>query len=63
MLYRRLLMDAIRKNETGQLVIDMEKASGPPAIDGIGPTADWQGYWRRTDEARRKASSWANGSR
>ena len=22
---------------------------------------DWQGYWKRADEARRKASSWANG--
>ena len=46
------------------MVLDAEtapKLTGPAAIDGIGPTGDWQGYWRRTDEARRKASSWANG--
>jgi hypothetical protein len=35
--------------------------TGPAAIDGIGPTDAWQAYWRKTDEARRKASSWANG--
>ena len=38
-----------------------EKITGPAAIDGIGPTGDWQGYWQTTDAARRKASSWANG--
>jgi len=45
------------------MVLDAQTAptvTGPPAIDGIGPTADWQGYWRRVDDARRKASSWAN---
>jgi hypothetical protein len=30
------------------------------AIDGIGPTEGWQGYWRKTDETRRKASTWAS---
>ena len=39
-LYRRLLLDAIRKNEAGELVVDTRDASGPPAIDGIGPTAE-----------------------
>ena len=29
--------------------------------DGIGPTADWQGYWQRTDDDKRKSASWANG--
>jgi phthalate 4,5-dioxygenase len=38
-----------------------ERLTGPAAIDGIGPTADWQDYWRKTDAARRLASSWANG--
>ena len=37
------------------------RITGPAAIDGIGPTDGWQGYWRKTDEARRRASSWANG--
>jgi hypothetical protein len=35
--------------------------TGPAAIDGIGPTDGWQAYWRKTDQARREASSWANG--
>jgi phenylpropionate dioxygenase-like ring-hydroxylating dioxygenase large terminal subunit len=57
-LYRRLLVDAIRKNEAGQLVIDTA-ASGPPAIDGIGPTASIEEYWKESDAARRKQSAWA----
>jgi hypothetical protein len=24
------------------------------------PTGGWQGYWRKTDETRRKASTWAS---
>jgi phthalate 4,5-dioxygenase oxygenase subunit len=58
-LYRRLLIDAIKKNETGQLVIDMARASGPPAIDGIGPTASIDQYWKESDETRRRRSAWA----
>ena len=49
----------MRKNEAGQLVIDMEKASGPPAIDGIGPTASIDQYWKESDETRRRRSAWA----
>ncbi len=58
-LYRRLLLDAIRKNEAGELVIDTANASGPPAIDGIGPTASIDEYWKESDETRRKRSAWA----
>ncbi|HEV3008809.1 MAG TPA: aromatic ring-hydroxylating dioxygenase subunit alpha, partial [Burkholderiales bacterium] len=58
-LYRRLLLDAIRKNEAGQLVIDIKNASGPPAIDGIGPTASIDQYWKESDETRRRRSAWA----
>ena len=46
------------------MVLDAAGAAeitGPAAIDGIGPTADWQGYWRKTDAARRSASTWASG--
>ena len=65
--YRRILRRALDEVGNGgkpMMVLDAEtapKLTGPAAIDGIGPTDDWQGYWRRTDEARRKASSWANG--
>jgi phthalate 4,5-dioxygenase len=57
-MYRRLLLDAIRKNEAGQLVVDVD-ASGPPAIDGIGPTSAIDEYWKDADEKRRKAAKWA----
>jgi hypothetical protein len=57
-LYRRLLLDAIRKNEAGELDVAVS-ASGPPAIDGIGPTAGIEEYWKATDEARRRRSAWA----
>ena len=58
-LYRRLLLDAIRKNEAGELVVDVANASGPPAIDGIGPTASIDEYWKESDETRRRRSAWA----
>jgi phenylpropionate dioxygenase-like ring-hydroxylating dioxygenase large terminal subunit len=57
-LYRRLLMDAIRKNEAGELTVNIE-AKGPPAIDGIGPTANIDEYWKESDETRRRRSAWA----
>jgi phthalate 4,5-dioxygenase oxygenase subunit len=57
-LYRRLLVDAIRKNEAGELSVETS-ASGPPAIDGIGPTASIEQYWKESDEARRRRSAWA----
>ena len=44
------------------MVLDTAAAArltGPAAIDGIGPTADWQGYWQSTDASRRKAAGWA----
>jgi nitrite reductase/ring-hydroxylating ferredoxin subunit len=57
-LYRRLLVDAIRKSEAGELVVNSE-GSGPPAIDGIGPTQSIDAYWKEADEKRRKQSAWA----
>ena len=52
------VVDAIRKNEAGELVVEV-KASGPPAIDGIGPTERIDEYWKESDETRRKRSAWA----
>jgi nitrite reductase/ring-hydroxylating ferredoxin subunit len=63
--YRRLLRGAIDSLGNGGkplMVLDATAAAhitGPAAIDGIAPTPDWQAYWRRTDAARRQASSWA----
>src|SRR5262249_23753812 len=50
--YRRLLRQAIdetRKGGKPLMVLDPQSApniTGPAAIDGIGPSDDWQGYWR-----------------
>jgi phthalate 4,5-dioxygenase oxygenase subunit len=57
-LYRRLLMDAIKRSEAGQFVVGVN-GSGPPAIDGIGPTARIDEYWKESDETRRRRSAWA----
>jgi phthalate 4,5-dioxygenase oxygenase subunit len=57
-LYRRLLLDAIRKNEAGELKVDID-ASGPPAIDGIGPTSSIDEYWKDADQKRRRQAKWA----
>ena len=65
--YRRMLRQAIEEARSGgrpPMVLDAQAAptiTGPAAVDGIGPTADWQGYWRTTDQSKRKAASWANG--
>ncbi len=65
--YRRLLRLAIEQAGKGErpiMVLDKAQAAsitGPPAVDGIGPSADWQGYWQKTESAKRRAASWANG--
>jgi len=65
--YRRMLRMALDEMEKGgklPMVLDAQSAkmiTGPAAIDGIAPTADWQGYWQKTDAIRRQAASWANG--
>jgi hypothetical protein len=67
--YRRLLRSAIAEAGNGGkplmvlVAAAAESLTGPAAVDGIGPTEDWQGYWRRTDQARRSASSWASAPR
>jgi hypothetical protein len=63
--YRRLLLRAIEQAARGErppMVLDAAGAQavrGPVTIDGIGPAADWQRYWREYDGARRRRSAWA----
>ena len=60
----RLTIDQAHNGGRPLMVLDPQsapKVTGPAAIDGIGPTDDWKGYWQRTDESKRKAASWANG--
>ena len=65
--YRRLLRQALDDSGKGAkplMVLDAAEAgriTGPACVDGIGPAADWQGYWQRTDAARQQTKSWANG--
>jgi len=64
-LYRRLLVDAIRKAAKGErtlMMLDAAQAAalkGPPAVDGIGPTGRWDEYYREADAARRTRAPWA----
>jgi phthalate 4,5-dioxygenase len=64
-LYRRILLDAIQKNQAGEkppMVLDAQSAreiTGPPAVDGIGPSERLDDYWRTFDAERRRRSGWA----
>jgi phthalate 4,5-dioxygenase len=64
-LYRRILVDAIQKNQAGErplMVLDAQSAreiTGPPAVDGIGPTDGLEEYWREFDASRRSRAAWA----
>jgi hypothetical protein len=64
--YRRILRTAIEQAGAGQkplMVLDPQSAlniTGPAVADGVGPSVDWQGYWRAAEERRRKQSSWVN---
>jgi phenylpropionate dioxygenase-like ring-hydroxylating dioxygenase large terminal subunit len=64
-LYRRILLDAIARSEAGGtplMVLDAESArglTGPPAVDGIGPSDRLEEYWKEFDARRRAASAWA----
>jgi len=64
-LYRRILLDAIRKSQAGEkplMVLDSAAArevTGPPAVDGIGPSDRLEEYWKDFDANRRSKSAWA----
>ena len=64
-LYRRILLDAIQKSQAGEkplMVLDPLAASeltGPPAVDGIGPTDRLEDYWKEFDANRRRKAAWA----
>jgi hypothetical protein len=64
--YRRLLRAALDRSGKGErplMVLNADEAAritGPACVDGIGPVADWQGYWQRAEQARQETKSWAN---
>ncbi|MFT8777059.1 MAG: aromatic ring-hydroxylating dioxygenase subunit alpha [Gluconacetobacter liquefaciens] len=63
--YRRLLVAAIEQAANGltpKMVLDSAQAAriqGPSTMDGVGPSAEWEPYWRAVDEERRKSAPWA----
>ena len=58
-LYRRLLVDSINKNLKGESpLIAAPELTGPPTIDGIGPTANMDQYWKDADAQRRRQARW-----
>ena len=62
--YRRLLIDAIAKNGSGQAVPmllsenEARALTGPVSVDGISTADDWQSYWKESDLQRRDATPW-----
>ncbi|MGE0563296.1 MAG: Rieske 2Fe-2S domain-containing protein [Pseudolabrys sp.] len=65
--YRKLLRQALDDNAKGDtpvMVLDRAGAAsitGPACVDGIGPAAEWQTYWQRTEADRRQTASWQPG--
>jgi nitrite reductase/ring-hydroxylating ferredoxin subunit len=61
---RKLLLDAIDQVERGErplMVLDSAQAArvrGPFALDGIGPTDGWSGYWQEAEARLRAGASW-----
>jgi phthalate 4,5-dioxygenase oxygenase subunit len=60
--FRKLLLSAFRQSASGEKVpLEFDAASaslvtGPSTMDGIGPAADWQHYWRNVDARRRQGA-------
>jgi hypothetical protein len=68
MKYRRKLQSAMRalaKDNAKALPMapettNLKNIKGPPSIDAITPSDDWQEHWRESELQRRNASSWAS---
>jgi phthalate 4,5-dioxygenase oxygenase subunit len=63
--YRRLLLEAIDQASRGErpmMVLDRDAArrlTGPAVVDGVGPSGDWEAYWRDTYAEIRRRAAWA----
>lgn len=63
--YRKLLVQSIEQAQQGAspiMVLDSSSANrvcGPATMDGIGPTENWQTYWKQVDSRRRERAAWA----
>jgi phenylpropionate dioxygenase-like ring-hydroxylating dioxygenase large terminal subunit len=63
--YRTILLSAIRQASRGERALmelneqEALKINGPGTMDGIGPSGDWERYWREVDAQRRTGAPWA----
>src|SRR5579875_757261 len=63
--YRRMLlhaMDQVARGEKPLMVLDHDaarKIRGPMTVDGVGPAADWERYWRETYARVMRGAAWA----
>ena len=61
---RKLFLQAIHAVQSGAAVPetvphpDTQATQGPPAVDTVGPSSDWDRYWPTVDAARRERSPW-----
>ena len=59
-----MLLDAIDQASRGErplMVLDRDaapKVRGPMTVDGIGPTGNWEDYWRDTYTKVRGRAPW-----
>jgi phthalate 4,5-dioxygenase oxygenase subunit len=54
-------IETVQAGGTAPGVADPALASqmrGPDTVDGIAPAGDWDGWWRRSAEAKRAGSPW-----
>ena len=62
--YRRMLkreIEKVAKGGTPMMFLDGADAGavrGPPSMDGIGPSDNWESYWMEVDVKRRRNASW-----
>lgn len=62
--YRRLLLSEIRKAAAGEPVFlelapaDAAAVRGPATIDGVGPSASWETFWKDAVRDRTQGASW-----
>ena len=62
--FRKLLMNEIKKAGRGERTLlqltaeEAARVTGPGTMDGVGPAADWESYWRSVDARRRAAAPW-----
>ncbi len=62
--FRKLLMNEIKKAGRGERTLlqltaeEAARVTGPGTMDGVGPAAEWESYWRSVDARRRAAAPW-----